>query len=93
MNFGKLQDLEKLMDELGWIINTMKDLLQHAIKHHIRSRLYSGDGLNRIYQLLSVVGSGATQDTFLKSQGKFLLSFPCTLFYIFLTPKNYNSSL
>ena len=26
---------------------------------------------------------------FLKSQGKFFLSFPCTLFYIFLTPKNY----
>ena len=24
---------------------------------------------------------------FLKSQGKFFLSFPCTLFYIFLTPK------
>ena len=30
---------------------------------------------------------------FLKSQGKFFLSFPCTLFYIFLTPKNYKSSL
>ena len=30
---------------------------------------------------------------FLKSQGKFFLSFSCTLFYIFLTPKNYKSSL
>ena len=29
----------------------------------------------------------------LKSQGKFFLSFPCTLFYIFLTPKNYNLSI
>ena len=34
----------------------------------------------------SVVGNGATQDSFLKSQGKFLLSFLCTLFYILLTP-------
>ena len=30
---------------------------------------------------------------FLKSQGKLFLSFPCTLFYIFLTPKNYKLSL
>ena len=29
----------------------------------------------------------------LKSQGKFFLSFPCTLFYKILTPKNYKSSL
>ena len=28
----------------------------------------------------SVVENGATQDTFLKSQGKLFLSFPCTLF-------------
>ena len=40
-----------------------------------------------------VVGNGATQDTFLKSQGKFFLLFLYTLFYIFLTPKNYKSSL
>ena len=30
---------------------------------------------------------------FLKSQGNFFLSFPCTLFYIFLTPKNYKLRL
>ena len=30
---------------------------------------------------------------FLKSQGKFFWSFLCTLFYIFLTPKNYKSRL
>ena len=30
---------------------------------------------------------------FLKSQGKFFLPFLCTLFYIFLTPKNYKSRL
>ena len=30
---------------------------------------------------------------FLKSQGKFFLSFPCTLFYIFLTSKNYKWDL
>ena len=42
---------------------------------------------------IRVVGNGATQDTYLRSQGKFFLSFLCTLFYIFLTPKNYKSSL
>ena len=41
----------------------------------------------------SVVINGAPQDTFLKSKGKFFLSFLCILFYIFLTPKNYKSSL
>ena len=40
-----------------------------------------------------VLGNGLTQDTFLKSQGKFFLSFPCTLFYIFLVPKNYKSKV
>ena len=36
-----------------------------------------------------LVSSGKWSDPghFLKSQGKFFLSFPCTLFYIFLTPK------
>ena len=30
----------------------------------------------------------------LKAQGKFIFSFPCTLFFhIFLTPKNYKLSL
>ena len=34
------------------------------------------------------------QGHFLKTQGKFIFSFPCTLFfYIFLTPKNYKLSL
>ena len=37
---------------------------------------------------LKVVGNRATQDTFLKSQGKFFLSFLCTLFlHIFDTKK------
>ena len=40
-----------------------------------------------------VVGNEETQDTFLNSQSNFFLSIPCTLFYIFLTPKNYKSSL
>ena len=28
---------------------------------------------------------------FLRAQGKLIFLFPCTLFYIFLTPKNYKS--
>ena len=37
---------------LSQIINTMKDLQRLASEHHIESKLYSGDGLERIYQLL-----------------------------------------
>ena len=36
-----------------------------------------------------VVENGASQDTSQRSQGKFFLSFLCTLFYTFLTAKNY----
>ena len=36
-----------------------------------------------------VVENGASQDTFQRSQGKFFLLFVCTLFYTFLTAKNY----
>ena len=34
------------------MINTMKDLEHLACEHNIQARLYSGDGLDRIYQLL-----------------------------------------
>ena len=40
------------MAALSQIINTMKDLQRLASEHHIESKLYSGDGLGRIYQLL-----------------------------------------
>ena len=36
-----------------------------------------------------VIENGASQDTFQRSQGKFFLSFLCTLFNKFLTAKNY----
>ena len=49
--------------------------------------------VSRTFSFTVVVGNGATQDTFLKSQGKFFLSFLRTHFYIFLTPKNYKLSL
>ena len=44
-----------------------------------------------IADALDIRSSGVWSDPghFLKSQGKFVLSFPCFLFYIFLTPKNY----
>ena len=40
------------MAALSQIINTMKDLQHLASEHHIESKLYSGDGLGHIYQLL-----------------------------------------
>ena len=42
---------EKLADILSRIIKVMRDLQQLATEQSIRSRLYRGDGLERIYQL------------------------------------------
>ena len=47
-----LKDLEKIVEALSKMINTMKDLEHLACEHNIQARLYSGDGLDRIYQLL-----------------------------------------
>ena len=49
---SKLKDTERVVAALSQIINTMKDLQRLASEHHIESTLYSGDGLERIYQLL-----------------------------------------
>ena len=49
---SKLKDTERVMAALSQIINTVKDLQRLASEHHIESKLYSGDGLERIYQLL-----------------------------------------
>ena len=48
----KLKDSERVVAALSQIINTMKDLQHLASEHHIESKLYSEDGLERIYQLL-----------------------------------------
>ena len=48
----KLKDTERVVVALSQIIITMKDLQRLASEHHIESKLYSGDGLERIYQLL-----------------------------------------
>ena len=48
----KIRDTGKIVDALSKIINTMKDLEKLAKDHNIQSKLYSGDGLERIYQLL-----------------------------------------
>ena len=40
------------MAALSQIINTMKDLQHLVSEHHIESKLYSGDVLEHIYQLL-----------------------------------------
>ena len=49
---SKLKDTERVVAALSQIINTMKDLQRLASEHHIESKLYSEDGLGRIYQLL-----------------------------------------
>ena len=49
---SKLKDTERVMAALSQIINTVKDSQRLASEHHIESKLYSGDGLERIYQLL-----------------------------------------
>ena len=48
----KIRDTGKIVDAFSKIINTMKDLEKLANDHNIQSKLYSGDGLERIYQLL-----------------------------------------
>ena len=48
----KLKDSEKIVEALSKMINTMKDLEHLACEHNIQARLYRGDGLDRIYQLL-----------------------------------------
>ena len=50
--FSKLKDIERVVAALSQIINTMKDLQRLASEYHIESKLYSGDGLERICQLL-----------------------------------------
>ena len=48
----KLNNPDKLVNALTQIINIMKDLQMLASEHGIDSRLYSGNGIERIYQLL-----------------------------------------
>ena len=52
-NLWKIKDTEKNVEALNKIINTMKDLKKLASDHVIKSKLCSGDGLEKIYQLLS----------------------------------------
>ena len=48
----KIRDQEKLVDVLSKIINMMRELYQIAEQHNIKSRLYSGDRLERIHQMM-----------------------------------------
>ena len=48
----KLKDSEKVVEALSKMINTMRDLEHLACECNIQAKLYSGDGLDRIYQLL-----------------------------------------
>ena len=48
----KIRDQEKLGNALSKIINIMRNLHQLAEQTPIRSRLYSGVGLERVYQMM-----------------------------------------
>ena len=48
----KIRDQQKLVDALTKIINLMRELYQLAEQHNIKSRLCSGDRLERIYQTM-----------------------------------------
>ena len=48
----KIKGPEKVVDTLSKIINVMKDLEHLVAEHNIQSKLYYGDGLDKIYQLL-----------------------------------------
>ena len=48
----KLKDSEKVVEALSKMINTVRDLEHLACERNIQAKLYSGDGLDRIYQLL-----------------------------------------
>ena len=43
---------KKLVDALSKIINMIRELYQLAEQHNIKSRLYSGDRLERIHQMI-----------------------------------------
>ena len=48
----EFKDPEKLIDGISSITNIMKDLIKLASDHGIEQRLYCGDGIERIYDLL-----------------------------------------
>ena len=48
----KLKEPTKIIEELTKLINAMKDLIQLAKSHNIEAKLFNGDGLERIYQLM-----------------------------------------
>ena len=48
----KIRDQEKLVDALSKIMNMMRELHQLVEQHNIKSKLYSGHRLERIYQMM-----------------------------------------
>ena len=48
----KIRDQEELVDGLSKIVNIMRNLYQLAEQYNIKSRLYSDDGFERIYQMM-----------------------------------------
>ena len=48
----KIRDQEKLVDALSKIMNMMRELYQLVEQHNIKSKIYSGHRLERIYQMM-----------------------------------------
>ena len=51
----RIKDPEKLIEGLSKIVNIARDLMKLAKEHHIKSRLYNGDALERIYKMMGEV--------------------------------------
>ena len=51
-DLSKIRNPEKVSNSLSKLINVIRDLLKLAADHDIEDKLYHGDGLDRIYQLM-----------------------------------------
>ena len=49
---SKIKDPSKVVEAIGKITNTMKELMALASKHEIEPHLYYGDGINHIYNAM-----------------------------------------
>ena len=65
-----------------------KDTVDLVASLKNNNNIVTASGIVPRLDKLNSSGKWSYPGHFLKAQGKFLMSFLCTLFYIFLTPKN-----
>ena len=51
-SLSKTKNAEKVSESLAKLVNIMRDLMKLARDHKIEEKLYSGDGLDKVYNLL-----------------------------------------